>query len=324
MGIKKLSIVSKLMQRNDISGIAAAIVLFIAFSVGTDSFLTPYNIYNVSRTAALFLFVTLGQVFVVITGEINLSIGQAGALSTVMCGFFFQNMHLPIWITILLTLSVGALTGVLNGLLVIKLNLTSFVSTLITGNIYAGLVNVITKGYPYTDIPEAFSFIGRGDFLGIPYVLMLMLLCAVFVWYFFKYTVLGRKMLARGGNVTAARLSGIKTDNMTLIAHIMSGLFAAIAAMLWVSRQGSASPQTGNDWMLVSFPIAVLGGTSLSGGEISAVGLVFASFLYTMIKNGLVMVNVDVYYESVFMGLILLFAVGFESFRLKYRKHKRI
>ena len=321
--IKKESLISKLLGRKDISAIVASFALAIVFTIGSENFLTSYNLFNISRTASLYFYISLGQVFVLITGDINLSIPAAGGLATILGGYFFQVLGWPPFLTIIATLAVGCLLGLINGLLVTRMNLSSFIATLITSFVYGGLVTGITQGYPYTEIPASFSWLGRDSTLGFPNVFIFMLLTALILWYFFRYTVLGRRMLARGGNEAAARLSGIKTKQMTLLAHILSGVCISIAALLWISRQGTASPQMGRDWMYIAFPIAALGGTALRGGEVSPLGLVFASFLITMIRNGLTMLRVDAYYEQTFLGLVMFFAVAFEIVRINIRNRQK-
>ena len=128
--------------------------------------------------------------------------------------------------------------------------------------------------------------------------------------------MLGRRILATGGNLEAARLSGIRTDNIVLLCHTLSGFFAALAGMLWISRMGSAQPSTGTDWLIVSFAVSIIGGTALSGGEFSAVGFLASAVMLTLIKNGLIMLNVNVYFEQTFLGIIILLAVSVESIRM--------
>jgi ribose transport system permease protein len=131
---------------------------------------------------------------------------------------------------------------------------------------------------------------------------------------FFRYTVPGRRILATGGNEVAARMSAVNTDTTVFIANVLSGLFAAIAACAVVSKDGSANPGVGADWMIYSFAVAVIGGTSLKGGIITPFGLIVSAYLIVFIKNGLVMMNANSYFEQVYLGIILLISVSFTSF----------
>jgi ribose transport system permease protein len=323
-GFVKVNILSKLMGRSDTSVIIATIVLFVIFALGSSSFLSPMNIFYVSRDAALNVFIALGQAMVLIVGGMNLSLGAIGGLSVITVGYCIQVLGMPGWLAVIFAILVGMLAGAFNGLIVVKLKLNAFVVTLATSFVFTGLVLGISKGSPYTSIPESFTTMGIGEFLGLPYLFWLMCLTLIVVWYIFRYTVIGRRLLATGGNIEAARLSGIKTDKMILLANIASGFFAALAGVLWVSRTGTAEPSIGVDWMIISFAVAVIGGTALNGGAISAIGLFVSSFMIIFIKNGLIMLNVNVYYEQTFLGTIILLAVAIESFRLKYNAVKRL
>ncbi len=317
------TVLASLLRRSDFSVVLATIVLFVIFSIGSPSFLTEYNLFNMGRTAALYVFVAIGQAIVIVIGGMNLSLGAIGGLSVVMAGMAMQDFGLDPLIALPIALLVGALAGLFNGTIITRLRLNSFVATLATSFIFAGLVNGISKGNPYTNIPKDITFIGRGDILGVPILFVLMLILLAVVAYFFRFAVTGRRILATGGNAEAARLSGIRTDRITVLANVLSGLFAALAGFLWITRVGSAQPSIGSDWLIISFAVAIIGGTALAGGEISALGLGAAAIMLTLIKNGLIMFNVNVYYEQTFLGLVILLAVSLESLRAIGRRRRR-
>jgi ribose transport system permease protein len=139
------------------------------------------------------------------------------------------------------------------------------------------------------------------------------LVLLVIVHIFFKYTVLGRRLLATGGNEVAARMAAVNTDMTIMVSNCLSAVFAGVAAIGAVSKDGSANPGSGGDWMLYSFAVSVIGGTSLRGGIISPFGLIVSAFLIVFIKNGLVMVDANSYFEQVYLGIILLISVSFSS-----------
>jgi ribose transport system permease protein len=267
----------------------------------------------------------MGQAIVVVIGGMNLSLGAIGGLTVVIAGWSIDNMGWSPLVAVLLSLLVGILAGAFNGMIIVKSKLNSFVVTLASSFIFVGLKEGISKGFPYTDIPKSITLLGRGSLFGIPNLFLLMIALLIFMGYFFKYTVLGRRILATGGNLEAARLSGIRTDNIVLLSHTLSGFFAATAGLLWISRMGSAQPATGSDWLIVSFAVAIIGGTALSGGEFSALGFFASAIMLTLIKNGLIMLNVNVYFEQTFLGIIVLLAVSVESIRvaLSASSHKR-
>jgi ribose transport system permease protein len=224
-------------------------------------------------------------------------------------------MHQPINISVVVGLAVGLSCGLFNGLVITKLGLNSFVVTLATSFVYGGLINGISKGYPYINMPEGISIMGRGGIGFVPFLIMFAVIFLVFVAYFFKFTITGREVLATGGNAEAAKMSAVNTNAKIVLANVASGMFAAIAGLLWISRTASAQPGAGADWMLISFAVAVIGGTSLKGGVVNPVGIFFSSYLIVMVKNGLVMLDANIYFEQVYLGLILLLAVSVESIR---------
>ena len=313
---KKSAVWRKIFSRSDMTVILAVILLFTIFSIFSQEFISAFNLFNVSRTAALYIFIALGQAMAIIIGGMNLSLGQIGGLTVVIAGYSMQNLNVHPLFAVIIGLSVGLICGFFNGIIIVKFDLAPFVATLATSFIYAGLINGISRGFPFTEIPSSFTILGRRGFLGIPLLFLFALLVLCIVGYIFKYTVTGRQLLATGGNKEAALLSAIKTNTMIIIGNMASGLFAATAGLLWISRLGAAQPATGSDWLVISFAVAVIGGTKLIGGVINPLGIVFSALLIVMVKNGLVMLNANIFFEQSFLGLILLVAVSLESFRI--------
>ncbi len=303
-------------RRNDISAVIATLTLFIIFTASSPSFLSAYNMFNVSRTASLYVLIALSQAIVIVIGGMNLSVGAIGALTVVVAGHTMEKFGWHPLVAVAAGLLVGLACGALNGGIIIKTRLNSFVVTLATSFIFQGLVNGISRGFPYSKIPNSVTVLGTKDFFGVPYMFLLMVFVLIVMWYLFKYTITGRRILATGGNIEAARLSGVRTDSIIFLANLLSGFFAAMAALVWVSRMGSAQPATGGDWLIISFAVSIIGGTALTGGEFSSIGMFASAFLLTLIKNGLIMLNVNVYFEQTYLGIIILLAVSIESIRL--------
>lgn len=315
----------KIFARPEVTVIIAVMLLTVVFSFSSASFATSYNLFNLARTSAIYMFIALGQAMVVIVGGMNLSLGYVGGLTVVVAGFSMEKLGMPPVIAVLFGLFVGIAAGFINGFIVTWLNINSFVVTLATSFIYSGVINGISKGFPYTKIPQSFTMMGRNGLLGIPLLLWFAVITLAIMGYIFKFTVTGRNLLATGGNEEAAKMSAVNTKQMIILANILSGVFAAIAGLLWISKTGSAQPSTGSDWMVVSFAVAVIGGTSLKGGVFNPIGVFFAGFLLSMVTNGLVMLNANIYFEQTYLGLIILFAVSLESVKtiLNKRKMKR-
>ena len=149
-----------------------------------------------------------------------------------------------------------------------------------------------------------------------------MVFVALLLYYMFKHTVLGRRILATGGNQEAAILSGINTKRIILIAHTISGLIAGLGGVLFVGRLGAAHPTIGQNWLLMSFAVPVIGGTSLQGGYTSILGVVLGGVLMTMLSNGLVLLEVDIFLEQLFMGILVLIAVIVDRLRTVYAEKR--
>jgi ribose transport system permease protein len=300
-------------RRERISGrtvglIISGAILFAALSLLSQSFLSGYTMFVVSRQMAFYILIALSQSFCLVVGQMNLAVGAIGSITTIVLGLCLDNWGLPIGPAVLLALGVGVLAGTLNGMLITRLKIDSFIVTLSMMFIFMGLRSGISGGSPYK-VPESFSVLGQQSLLGFPYVFLLVVLLLGLVGYMYRNTVFGRRLLATGGNAAAARLSGIATDRMVIGAHILSGAFAALAAVLWASKLGSAAPETGDDWLIISFAVAIIGGTGLNGGIISAMGIFMGSAIFMLIKHGLVEVKANPYYANSFLGLLILLAI---------------
>ena len=309
-------------RRERISGrtqglIISTAILFAALALLSQSVLSGYTMFVVSRQMAFYVLVALSQAFCLVVGQMSLAVGAIGSITTIVLGLGLETWGLPAWLAVALALGVGVLAGALNGMLITRLRIDSFIVTLSMMFIFMGLRSGISGGSPYK-VPESFSFIGQKSLFGVPYVFLLVVLLLGLVGYMFRNTVFGRRLLATGGNAAAARLSGIATDRMVVWAHVLSGGFAALAAVLWASKLGSAAPETGDDWLIISFAVAIIGGTGLNGGVISALGIFMGSAIFMLIKHGLVEVKANPYYANSFLGLLILLAIVVDRVRELY------
>lgn len=312
----------ELLSGRTVGLILSAAILFGILAASSQSFLSEYTMSVVSRQVAFYVLVALAQAVCLVVGGMNLSVGAIGSFATVGLGLCMDNCGLPGWAAVPAVLLVGAAAGWLNGALITKLRIDSFIVTLSMMFVYMGLRSGISGGSPYR-IPESFTWMGQQDFAGVPYVFMLVLLILGAVSYMFNHTVFGRRLLATGGNADAARLSGINTDRMIVWANALSGLLAALAAVLWASKLGSAAPETGNDWLIISFAVAIIGGTGLSGGVVSAVGILMGATIFMLIKHSLVELRANDYYANSFLGALILLAIVVDRVREIYAQQKQ-
>ena len=309
-------------RRERISGrtlglVISTAILFAILALQSQSFLSGYTMFVVSRQMAFYVLVALSQAFCLVVGQMSLAVGAIGSIATVVLGLGLDTWGLPAGLAVALALGVGVFAGWVNGIIITRLRIDSFIVTLSMMFIFMGLRSGISGGSPYK-VPESFSFVGQKSLGGIPYIFLIVIGLLGIVGYMYRNTVFGRRMLATGGNAAAARLSGIKTDAMVVWAHILSGAFAAIAAVLWASKLGSAAPETGDDWLIISFAVAIIGGTGLNGGTISALGIFMGSAIFMLIKHGLVEVKANPYYANSFLGLLILLAIVVDRLREIY------
>ncbi len=295
----------------------AATLLFGVIAVLSGTFLTSYTLFVVSRQVAFFVLIALAQAVCLVVGGMNLSVGAIGSIATVALGLCLDDWGLPTAVAVPVALAVGLAAGLANGLLIVKLRINSFIVTLSMMFIYMGLRSGVSGGEPYA-VAESFTRVGQGGLLGVPYVFLIMLVVLGGVSYLYRNTVFGRRMLATGGNLDAARLSGIRTDRMIVGANALSGLFAALTAVLWASELGSAAPETGDAWLIVSFAVAIIGGTALSGGAISALGILMGGIIYTLIRHGLIEMKANPYFMNVYLGFLILLAIAVDQLRELY------
>lgn len=298
-----------LLKNQGIIIFAILIVLMLVLSVLSPKFLTYTNIMNVTRQVATTIVAGSAVTLLMIAGCMDLSVGSIIAFSGVICAKAAVT-GAPMPIAILAGMLFGALIGLLNGLMVVKLKITPVIATLGTMYVGSGLAYIICDGVAITSgIPSNFNKIGTG-YLGplpIPFVLCIISV-AIFV-FIQKKTVLGKYAVAIGGNGTAARLSGINVGFYTTIYFVLSGLMTGLAACLMASRLGVGQPNTGDGFEFDVIVAVVLGGTSLSGGKGSVVGMVIGAFIVGFLSNGLNLLGVQTFWQSVFKGIILVGAV---------------
>lgn len=279
----------------------------IALVFATPLFLQSANILNILLTAAVVALVAAGQTYVIILAEIDLSVGAVLGFSAIITASVMSD-HGPI-AGLAAGLLVGALAGAINGLLVTKTRMPSFIATLATMSIFAGLTLQFSQGNPIKVTSEAFLALGQGSLLGIPTPIWIMLGAAVLFGFILARTRYGRELYATGDNEDAARLAGINTTRVKIMAFMISGVLAAVAGFILTARLGTAQPTAGSGLELSAIAAVIIGGTSLAGGRGALLGTMVGAVLLSMIDNGLNLLNVSPFLQGVVKGAVILFAV---------------
>lgn len=305
-GTKKLDI-------KDFGTVIFFVVLFLFLSVTANGFLTTDNLINVARQISMVGIVSVGMTCVILTGGIDLSVGSILAASGCLSAYLMANMQISPWIAILVGTLLGGVIGIINGFLITKASIPPFVATLATMTGARGIAYIITKSIPIYGFPESFSKLGQGYFLGIPIPVLIMI--AVFlIGFIILYKLpFGKHVYAIGGNEEAAKLTGINSNRVKLIVYTLSGLLAGLAGTIMLSRMNTGIPTTGQGFEQDVITAVILGGISITGGEGKLRGVVLGVLIMGILANGLIILNVQEYYQWVVRGVVLALAVAFDK-----------
>ncbi|MDQ6434864.1 ABC transporter permease [Mesorhizobium sp. LHD-90] len=296
--------------------IIGLVVMVIVFSIlSPRAFPTITNFTNVLSQASLAMIIAGGLTMAVIVGELDLSVGYAASLHGVLVtGLIVQN-QLPIPVAIVIVLALGALIGVVNGLIVTKLKVNSVIATLGVGTILVGLSFAYSSGVPIVSgVPETFLQLALGRWLfGIPNPIIVMALVLGGLWLLVERTAVGQEIQAVGGNPAAARLAGINVDRIKIFGFVLSGMCAALTGTLLASRLGSGTTNAADAYLLTAFAAVFLGSATLRDGEFHILGTFIGSLIIVLGFNGLNIFGAPTYSQFVFQGAILIVAVGLAS-----------
>ena len=305
-----------------ITAAIALVVLVVALSIASPMFLSTSNLMGILRQAAVYVSMGLGMSFVMMTGGVDLSQGSLLALIGVISAYIVQNVG-SIPLAILASVVVGAVIGSINGTIISCLSIPPFIATLASMYLCRGLTLVITQASPIVLTNDAFKWIGTGSLLGLPVPVYIFLIAAAVGQFILSYTATGRFILAVGSNQEAARLSGIKTRWNKCKAYILSGIMVSIAGIVYVSRLGAAQATAGQSYEMEAIAAAVLGGTSVMGGEGTVFGTVLGAIVVAIVRNAMVLLEISTYYQQVVTGAVILIAVIIDTQR-KARAAKRV
>ena len=294
-------------------GLLAMIASFSVLS--PDAFPTFNNFINVLNQASLAMIIAGGLTLAVIVGELDLSIGYAASLHGVLVTGLIVQSKLPVPVAIGMVLLLGALIGIVNGLIVTKLRVNSVIATLGVGTIIVGLAFAYSAGVPIAaGVPDAFLNLSLGRWLfGIPNPIIVMALVLAALWVLVERTPLGQEIQAVGGNPSAARLAGIDVDRIKIIGFVISGVCAALTGVLLASRLGSGTTSAADSYLLTAFAAVFLGSATLRDGEFHVLGTFVGALIIAFGFNGLNIFGAPTFSQYVLQGAILIVAVGLSS-----------
>lgn len=307
---------------------AILVVLCIGLAFTASGFLTPENLLNVLRNVSMQGVIAFGMTMVIISGEIDLSVGSAVAFAGCLTAFLTQKLSgewmtfplpLAIAVSIVLTLTVGYCIGMFTGFMRTRYQVPSFITTLALMTGLSGAAELITNGFPLTPFPGWYNFIGGGYLVGIPFPALIFLLTFAVLQLLMNYTSFGRSVYAVGGNAEAARLSGINVSRVKITVLGITALLAALSGVMVSSEIMSGTPTAAKGWELDVIAAVIIGGTSLMGGVGRIWGTMIGVVFLGVIMNGMTLLNVSEYWQHVVRGTIILVAV---LLNLLQKEHK--
>jgi ribose transport system permease protein len=300
---------------SDNGALVGLLVLCVAMFVATPDFLTPNNLLNVGIQASVVAILAFGQTFVIVTAGIDLSVGSVAALSAMVAAFTGQSWGMPPMVALLFGLLTGLAAGMASGAATAYGKLPPFIATLAMLSVARGLTLVVSNGIPIPT-PSVVTWLG-GSVGPIPMPVVVLLVMGAIGWFILNRLSIGRAMYAVGGNLEAARLSGIPVKRVLVTVYALSGIFAAVAGLVLSGRLASAQPQAATGYELDSIAAVVIGGASLAGGVGRISGTLIGALVLAVIRNGLNLLNVSAFWQQVIIGLVIAVAVGIDVLRRK-------
>ena len=303
---------------SELTTVIALIILMAVITIINSNFLTANNLLNLLLQVTSNALIAFGMTFVILTGGIDLSVGSILALSSALtAGLLGSGM--PVTLAILISLILGCILGVMNGLLISYGKLAPFIVTLATMTIFRGATLVYTNGNPITkglSDTFLFQFLGQGYIVGIPFPVIIMFIVFIVLYVLLHKTAFGKSVYAIGGNEKAAYISGLKLNKVKIIIYSISGIMASISGLIITSRLSSAQPTAGASYEMDAIAAVVLGGTSLSGGKGRILGTLIGALIIGVLNNGLNIIGVSAFWQQVVKGVVILIAVLIDRFKV--------
>lgn len=285
------------------------VVLVAIFSFTSSTFRTTSNLMNVLRQASFIAIISMGEFFVILTGNMDMSISSIIGLVSIFFAGFAVTMGLPVWVAIMLVMLMAVAVGLVNGILVVYGKMPSFIGTLVTMNIIKGIYFIYSGGLPISGLPESFNFLGAGYVGVVPFPVILMVVIGLLFYVITHHTAIGRSFFAVGDNIEAAKLSGINVKFVGIFAFVLCAVLTAIGALGLTARTLSGNVMLGEGLLFDVMTIVVLGGTSLMGGRGRIFGVVIGALFLQVISNMMVLEGVNTYFQWVVKGVILVAVV---------------
>jgi ribose transport system permease protein len=299
---------------NEFGLMVLIVVFWVLFSVGLEGFASPFNLFTIGRQIALSSLIGFAMMVVIVTGGLDLSVGAIGVCAAMTGGWLIESAGLPIAAAVAGALALGTLLGAVNGLVIVRSGVHSFIITLASMSIFFGLMIFLSQAEAFRALPPEIAQFGKMRVFGtLSPLLLVAALVGLCLIVLYRNTTLGRQILAAGANRRAAELSGVPVRRMIVCSHMLCGFLAGLAALMFTARTGAAIPSMaghlGQDWLLPAFLAPVLGGTLFTGGRVSVFGTFLGAVFVTMITSGLLLMRIGEFWVQACLGFMLLAAV---------------
>lgn len=290
------------------------LIIFIIFSVISPCFFSRANIFNIIVQSAIISLVAIGQTVVITSAGIDLSVGSTVAFVSISLGLMMVA-GVPIFLAIIISLIIGGIIGLFNGIIIAYGKVPAFIMTLGMMSMGRGAALALNGGKPVSRLPIIFGKIASTSVLGIPIFVIYVLIFYFLMYVLMNKNKLGRYFYAVGDNKEAARLSGIKVKKIEMLTYIFSGFFAAVGGIMLTARLNYATPLAGQGYELDAIAAVVIGGTALSGGKGNIMGTLIGGLLLGTLRNGLSILNVPGFYQKIIIGAVIVLAVFFDKIK---------
>lgn len=302
----------------------AVLIYFSLNPASSDTFPTMSNLRTIIGNQAVLAIVALASIVPLIAGKFDLSVGAVLGLSSIATAAAMSRFDAPVVVAVIVGIGLGALIGMINGLLVAKAGVNAFITTLGVATVINGLIQWYTGGLSIiSGIPKSFTVMGTGLWLGVPRTAFILAVVALAVWYVLEHTPFGRYVASVGSNASAAQLVGLNVDRLVVMSFVCSGALAGVAGVLQVARASGGSPQIGPTFLLPALSAAFLGATVFKPGRFNVAGTVLAVFFVASSVSGMVLSGIKPWIEQTFQGVALVFAVAVSTVVARRRARAR-
>jgi len=269
-------------------------------------FLNMNNLLNIVRNASILIIIGVGETITLTARDVDLSVGSVLSLTSVVAAIMLNRYGIPFPLAILAALLIGAVLGLINGLLITYVGLPPFIATYGTLWVLFGFAYLILQGAVIYGFPAGFRVIGNGHLFGIPMPIVVMTVVFLTGYFLLHHTTLGRRFFATGANIETARMSGIKVERVIIAAYAISGFLAAVAGLVLIAYTNGSEARIGDSYLLPVMAVVVMGGTSLAGGQGNLVGTLVAALIMAVIHNGMNILAVPAIWQSLVVGLLII------------------